>query len=59
MQKDDKIRAQKANNALGIVSVEGKKPSKAALDISKRYIAGEISSAQAKQLYLKENRLAP
>ncbi len=52
-------RQKKVSHALGIAMVEGKRPSSSALNISKRYIAGEITAAQAKQIYLKSAGLVP
>lgn len=59
MQTKKAIRIKKVNNALGIAMVEGKKPSASAIAVSKRYVAGEISAAQAKQIYLKSAGLVP
>lgn len=52
-------REKKVSNAFGIVTVEGKRPSKTAMEVSRRYASGEISAVQAKQLYLKANKLVP
>ena len=38
------LRLRRVNNALGIAMVEGRRPSKTATDITKRYINGEISA---------------
>ncbi len=57
--KKTMIRQKKVNHALGIAMVEGKRPSPAALNLSARYVAGEITAAQAKQLYLKSAGLVP
>lgn len=59
MDKKITIREKKVSNAFGIVSVEGRKPSVLAMSVSQRYANGEISAAQAKQLYLKANKLVP
>lgn len=59
MRKAETIRERKVSNAYGIVSVEGKRPSPIAMEVPQRYVKGEISAAQAKQLYLKAQKLAP
>ena len=59
MEKTVANRKKKVSNAFGIVTVEGKRPSKVAMEVSQRYASGEISAAQAKHLYLKANKLVP
>ncbi len=51
------IRQSKVDHAMGIAMVEGKRPSATAIRISKRYITGEITAAQAKEIYLKSAKL--
>lgn len=59
MDKELSSREKLVTQALGIVSVEGKKPSSLAVTISKQFASGEISAAQAKTIYLKKRGLAP
>ena len=59
MKANKDSREKKVNNALGIAMVEGRKPSASALEVSKRYAAGEITASQAKQIYLKSAGLVP
>ena len=59
MDKNIIDREKKVSNAFGIVTVEGKRPTKVAMEVSQRYANGEISAMQAKQLYLKANKLVP
>lgn len=59
MKNATMTREKKVSNAFGIVTVEGKRPSKTAMEVSRRYASGEISAVQAKQLYLKANKLVP
>ena len=53
MQTVTDARKKQVNIALGIVMAGGRKPSTSALEVSKRYVAGEITATQAKQIYLK------
>lgn len=47
------VRKKHVANALGVAMIEGRKPSKKAMEISKQYAAGEITAVQAQQIYLK------
>lgn len=59
MNKTETTCKQRVSNAFGIASVEGKRPSVIAMDVSQRYAKGEITATQAKELYLKANKLVP
>lgn len=60
MEKNNiEVRKKNIANALGIAMVEGRKPSKKAMEISKQYVAGEITAVQAQQIYLKSKGLVP
>lgn len=59
MHKNQEIRKKNVANALGIIMVEGRKPSAKAMEVSDQYVAGKISAVQAKHLYLKSAGLVP
>lgn len=45
-------REKKVSNAFGIVTVEGKRPSKTAMEVSRRYASGEISAVQGNKFLI-------
>lgn len=53
MEESKTSRIQKVNNALGIVMVEGMKPSAKAMELSASYINGKITAKQLSAQYLK------
>ena len=59
MQRKIEMRKKNVANALGIVRVEGRKPSAKAMELSKQYADGKITALQAKQIYLKSAGLVP
>ena len=53
MKESKAIRTQRVNDALGIATLEGKKPSAKALELSAHYVNGKISAKQLSAQYLK------